>query len=98
VNVARGTRELYLILQPASHRVNGFSGCNRLTGGYTLDGNRLTLSQTAGTLMACPNGMDTERAFLDALRQVNTVKVTRQHLDAFDASGKFLARFEARHM
>jgi len=89
---------LHLILQPASHRVNGFSGCNRLTGGYTLDGNRLTFGQTAGTLMACPNGMDTERAFLDALRQVRTAKVTRQHLDVFDASGKFLARFEARHM
>lgn len=98
INITSGTRELHLILQPSSHRVNGFSGCNRLTGGYTLDGNRLTFSQTAGTLMACPNGMDTERVFLDALRQVRTAKVTRQHLEVFDASGKFLARFEARHM
>ena len=48
-----------------------------------------------GTIMACPNGMDTERAFLDALRQVNTAKITRQHLDVFDAAGKFLACFEA---
>jgi uncharacterized lipoprotein YbaY/heat shock protein HslJ/uncharacterized lipoprotein NlpE involved in copper resistance len=98
VNITSGTRELHFILQPASRRVNGFSGCNRLTGGYSIDGNRLTFSQTAATLMACPDGMDTERAFLDALRQVSTVKVTRQHLEMFDASGKFLARFEARHM
>jgi heat shock protein HslJ len=55
-------------------------------------------SQTAATLMACPNGMETERAFLDALRQVTTTKITRQHLEMFDASGKLLARFEARHM
>jgi hypothetical protein len=40
--------------------------------------------------MACPNGMDAERAFLDALRQVNTAKVTRQYLDVFDASGSSL--------
>ena len=98
VNVTSGTRELHLILQPASHRVTGFSGCNQLTGGYTLEGSRLTFSQTAATLMACPNGMDTERAFLEALRQVRTAKVTRQHLEVFDVSGKLLARFEARHM
>jgi len=29
---------------------------------------------------------------------VTTTKVTRQHLDVFDAAGKFLARFEARDM
>jgi copper homeostasis protein (lipoprotein) len=93
-----GTRELHLILQPSSHRVSGFSGCNRLTGSYSLDGSRLIFSQTAATLMACPNGMETERAFLDALRQVSTTKITRQHLEMFDASGKLLARFEARDM
>jgi copper homeostasis protein (lipoprotein) len=98
VNVAAGTRELHLILQPASRRVSGFSGCNRLTGGYELEGDRLTFSQMAGTMMACPTGMDTERMFLDVLRQVRTAKVTRQHLDVFDAAGNFLARFEARHM
>ena len=98
VNGTPGTRELHLILQPASHRVTGFSGCNRLTGSYTLDGNRLTFSQTAATLMACPTGMDTERTFLDVLRQVRTTKITRQHLEMLDASGKLLARVEARHM
>ena len=72
--------------------------CNQLTGGYTLDGSRLTFGQMAGTLMACPTGMDTERAFLNALGQVRTTKITRQHLNVLDASGKFLARFEARHM
>ena len=93
-----GTRELHLILQPSSHRVSGFSGCNRLTGSYSLDGSRLIFSQNAATLMACPTGMDTERAFLNALAQVRTTKITRQHLEMFDASGKLLARFEARHM
>jgi copper homeostasis protein (lipoprotein) len=98
VNVAPGTRELHFILQPASRRVSGFSGCNQLTGSYELKGDRLTFGQMAGTMMACPNGMDTERAFLDALQKASTTKITRQHLELFDTSGKFLARFEARHM
>lgn len=98
VNVTSGTREIHLILQPATPRVTGFGGCNRLTGSYTLDGNRLTFGQMAGTMMAGPNGTDTERAFLNALGQVRTTKITRQHLEMVDASGKFLARFEARHL
>ena len=98
VNVAPGTRELHLILQPAQRRVTGFSGCNRLTGSYELTGDRLTFGTMAGTMMACPSGMDTERAFLDALHKASTTKIIRQHLELFDTSGKFLARFEARHM
>jgi copper homeostasis protein (lipoprotein) len=98
VNVTSGTREIHLILQPASRRVTGFSGCNPLTGSYELTRDRLTFGEMAGTMMACPTGMETERAFPAALRQVSTAKITRQHLDVFDASGKFLARFEARHM
>ena len=35
-------------------RVDGFSGCNRLAGSYTLDGDRLTFGPLAGTMMACP--------------------------------------------
>jgi heat shock protein HslJ len=52
----------------------------------------------AGTMMACPEGMDTEKAFLGALSQANRAKITRQHLELFDATGNRVARFEARHM
>lgn len=48
----------------AQGRVQGFSGCNRLAGGYTIDGDRLTLSPMAGTMMACPPpAMGVEKAF-----------------------------------
>jgi heat shock protein HslJ len=52
----------------------------------------------AGTMMACAQGMDTEKAFLEALRQVERWKIAGQHLELFDAAGKQVARFEARHM
>jgi hypothetical protein len=39
-----------------------------------------------------------EKAFLEALGQVKTWKITGQHLDLFDAAGKPVARLEANHM
>jgi copper homeostasis protein (lipoprotein) len=98
VAVGSRQREPHFILNPESRRVSGSGGCNRLTGSYELNGDRLTFGQMAGTTMACPEGMDTEKAFLEALRQVNKLKITRQHLELFDAAGNLVARFEARHM
>jgi heat shock protein HslJ len=59
---------------------------------------RLTFGQMAGTMMACPEGGDTEKAFLEALRHVHTWKIREQHLELFDASSALVAHFEARHM
>jgi copper homeostasis protein (lipoprotein) len=98
VTVASQQREPHFILNPKSRRVGGSGGCNRLTGSYELNGDRLTFGQMAGTMMACPEGGDTEKVFLEALRQVKKWKITGQHLELFDAAGTLVARFEARHM
>lgn len=50
---------LATLKQPAfvqfdSGTVSGFNGCNRLSGPYTLTGNRLQLGTLAVTSMACP--------------------------------------------
>lgn len=45
-----------------------FAGCNRLRGGYTIDGDRVTFGPMAGTLMACPPPLgDVENAVAHAL-------------------------------
>ena len=88
--------EPHLILNSETRQISGSSGCNRLVGSYTLDGAHLTFGHTAGTMMACLEGMDTERAFLQALQQVNSWKITGQHLELFDTDGKQIAGFEAR--
>jgi uncharacterized lipoprotein YbaY/heat shock protein HslJ/uncharacterized lipoprotein NlpE involved in copper resistance len=98
VTVASQEREPHVILDPESRRVGGSGGCNRLGGSYELYGDRLTFGQMAGTVMACSEGSDTEQAFLEALQQVHTWKITGQHLELFDAAGHQVARFEARHM
>jgi heat shock protein HslJ len=69
-----------------------------MTGSYRVDGNRLEFSEGATTMMACPEGMETEAALLAALEQVRTWRVIGEHLELFDAAGKQLARLERRLM
>jgi copper homeostasis protein (lipoprotein) len=89
-------REAYLLLDPANHRVSGSGGCNRLAGSYELNGEQLKFGQMAGTMMACPEGMDTEQAFFKSLGQVTKWKITGQSLELFDSDGRVLAQFKAR--
>ena len=98
VVVAGNQREPHIILQATDRRVAGSGGCNRLLGGYQLDGNRITFEKFASTLMACPAGMEQERVFLDALGQAARWRVLGSHLEVFDSGGALLARLEAVHL
>jgi heat shock protein HslJ len=98
VSVAEKQREAHFILHPAEKRVSGSGGCNRIIGGYELQGERLSFMQMAGTMMACPEGMDTERAFLVALPKVASARIHQQQLELLDANRNVLARFQAVHL
>ncbi|HSB24795.1 MAG TPA: META domain-containing protein [Burkholderiaceae bacterium] len=95
VVAADRAREPQLVLQPEQHRVAGSGGCNRIAGGYTLAGDRLTFGRVAGTLMACPDGMEQERAFLDALGEVARWRIDGQRLELANSRGDLLLRFDA---
>jgi putative lipoprotein len=88
--------EPHLVLDPTTQRVTGSGGCNQLSGGYQVNGDRLRLSQTVGTMMACMKGMETEKAFLKALGQVAGWRIAGQQLELLDSNGNVLARFEGR--
>jgi heat shock protein HslJ len=88
-------RQPHLILDDDAHRVAGSGGCNRLMGGYERDGDRITFSQVATTMMACPDAMDTEAAFTKALAQVAAWRVLGQQLELLDDAGKRVARLQA---
>ncbi len=94
--VASPQHEPTLIFDARSQRVSGSGGCNQVTGAYELSGEQLTFSHMASTRMACPQGMDTEAAFLRGLAKVNKWKIVGRDLELFDAEGKSIARFEAR--
>src|SRR5215813_6808186 len=50
-----------------SGRVTGFTGCNAMSGSYSLDGNQLKLGKLAGTMMACPGPASTVEGAFDQL-------------------------------
>ena len=86
-------REAHLQFQ--NGRVSGSDGCNRVTGSYQLDGDRVAFGQMAGTQMACPNPNGTEGPFRDALKNASRLTVVGDRLELLDAAGTRLAAFEA---
>lgn len=95
VRVAQRQREPHLIFASAEPRVSGSGGCNRVTGSFQQDGDTLRLRQTAGTMMACPAGMEQEQLFLQSLEKVARYRIKGSHLEMLDAAGAVIARFEA---
>lgn len=93
-------REPHLILKAEGGRVNGFGGCNRFTGSYNLDeaASRIGFGQIASTMMACPSGMEVEKAFHDVLRTVDNYSLNGDRLTLNRARMAPLARFEAVYL
>ena len=85
----------YIQLDPESHRVSGSGGCNRLMGGYEVNGDHLKFTQMAITRMACMHGGDTEDAFVKALDQATSWKLAGGKLLLLDADQHVLAKFTA---
>jgi copper homeostasis protein (lipoprotein) len=96
VTVAAKQREPHFVLDNKTKRITGSAGCNRFTGSYQRNGDRLIFGKMAMTFMACPEGMEIEREFMAALEEVKSWKIFGEHLELFDGNGGFLARFEAR--
>ena len=95
VAVSAGQAEPHLVFASDALQVSGSGGCNRITGGFTLEGDRVHLGPLAGTRMACANGMQQEQRFLKSLNHVERYRVIGQQLELLDGSRAVLARFEA---
>jgi len=75
--------------------VSGDAGCNDYTGGYTLDGDKLTIGPLAATRKACgPAETVVETAFLAAMAKVATYAVTGGSLELTTTAGKVGLKFE----
>ena len=92
----RGQAEPHLILQTAKSRVSGSSGCNRLTGTYLLNGNRLKLTQLAVVGKPCREGGKQAQAFTTALGQVVSWRVADRRLLLVDAQGRAIVQFTSQ--
>ena len=89
VAVAEQMREPQLVLSSQDARFSGSGGVNRLMGGYHLDGNSLTFSQVASTMMAGPpEAMRQEQAIVAALGRVDEFSITGDQLTLVDEAGQ----------
>lgn len=74
-----GGKRVDLQFDADGDRASGFSGCNRYTGSYVRDGvaengSPLRLGPMAGTLMACEEGAELERAYQQMLGSVTAFR------------------------
>lgn len=78
-------------------RVGGSAGCNRLMGGYSLEGEALRFAPSmAATMMACPEPLMTqEQAVHAALAEVASHRRHANRLELLDAEGALVLRFVA---
>jgi heat shock protein HslJ len=80
----------------ADGTVSGTAGCNDYTGGYTVDGDKLTIGPLAATKKACgPAESAVETVFLAAMGRVATYAVTGDSLELKTAEAKVGLKFTA---
>jgi heat shock protein HslJ len=91
----QGNRPATLRLDAADSHAAGFAGCNHFRASYTLAGDSLRFGPTMATKMACVDGDQLERSFLEALSLVATYEATDSALVLKGPSGS-LAQFQGR--
>jgi heat shock protein HslJ len=89
-------RRAHFILNAEAHRLGGSGGCNGILGKYELAGDQLTFHGVGATRMACKEGMETEKAFLDALNATRSWKMTERKLELVDGEGRTVAEFQTQ--
>lgn len=68
-------REIFITLKTQDNRVNGFAGCNSISGEYLLkEGNRIKFSKIAVTQKFCPNTSESEFLKVFELADNYTIK------------------------
>jgi putative lipoprotein len=84
-----------LLFDEKSQRVSGSGGCNRITGGFALDGDKLHFQQMVATRMFCIAGMEQEDLILKALNNITRYRFNGRQLELLDATGAVALRLQA---
>lgn len=79
-----------LILSPDGE-ASGDGGCNRFSVSYDLEDGDLSFGTITATKMACPDVMDIERGFFEALSETRRYRLEDGRLELLDGGGGTLA-------
>jgi putative lipoprotein len=93
-----GEREVHVVFRSEDNGIHGFSGCNRFTGTFRQDGDRLEFGSIAATQMACAEAMELERRFLDELSSARFFRISGDSLTLFGVEGVALLDFHAIYL
>ena len=77
-------REAHIILNPGDMTVTGSGGCNNFSGSYSIEENKIKFGKVRSTMMACPEGMEQEAEFINALGSVSNYKAKGEMLQFFN--------------
>lgn len=66
-----GMIEPTIIADSSSSKISGYAGCNSYNASFTMTTTNLTFGDMATTRVACIQGMEQERKFLEAMAKVN---------------------------
>ncbi len=91
------TRDPHLMLETTDgSNYRATVGCNQMRGAYTLDGEQLSFSSAASTMMACPEPLDAlERQFRLALAEASNFLIEGETLILRGADDELRAIFTA---
>jgi copper homeostasis protein (lipoprotein) len=92
-----GKAEPYIVLQSTTKQIVGHAGCNRFSGGYSIQSDALKLSEITTTRMACPE-LETENSFLNGLEAVTHWRLMDNQLVLLDKAGAQVLQFESRNL
>ena len=95
--VAGEDRELHMTLR-GDDQVGGYAGCNQFTGSVTVSGDGLSFGPIATTRRMCPDVMQQEDAFLQALESAHRFSISGEDLAIENANGEVTMRFVAVYM
>lgn len=97
VSVVENRIEPHLVLEAGEEQnYRATVGCNRMRGGFELDGEALTFGAAASTMMACPEPLDSlERQLGSVLAEVTSFAIEGETLILRDAAGDGRAMFRA---
>jgi len=85
------SRQPHLVLDAKGGRAAGSGGCNRFTGTYELEGERLSFGPLSAGRKTCPNGRYVESAFLKALEETARYRLEGDALALLAADGRLVA-------
>lgn len=84
---------LHMHFVAEDNSIFGFSGCNRFSGFYQLEGNKINFRQLRSTRKMCLENMMLERTYLGMLSEVKGFSLNDNQLVLLDSKNNQLAEF-----